>query len=346
MRSDVSGKLTTALSALIVLMLSHTGHAHHGFANHFDHSRELTLEGTVTEFNFRNPHVTIHFEVQNGDGEAESWVAETGGSSGFLRSGRISRDSLKAGDHIQIVGHPARVTEQEMRAVDVILPNGEKLHMANPYVTIPSIGADTVATAQESVTPNLSGLWMPNRGRSDPWPSEPPFTEAGQAVFETVNARDDPSLRCLFNVPNIMTGIGPYPLEIIQRDDKVMFLYEQMHQVRRIFLDGRRPLEEDSIVGHSTGRYEGDTLIVETTNVRPLKNAGPPLQVIQSAALRVTERYTRVDDFLQAEITIDDPIYYREPWTVLKVWTWSPDAVIYEYACDDPRFNPVFQRQE
>ena len=140
--------VVTALSALIVLMLSHTGHAHHGFANHFDRSRELTLEGTVTEFNFRNPHVTIHFEVQNGDGEAESWVAETGGSSGFLRSGRISRDSLKAGDHIQIVGHPARVTEQEMRAVDVILPNGEKLHMANPYVTIPFL-QNTAETEQD-----------------------------------------------------------------------------------------------------------------------------------------------------------------------------------------------------
>jgi len=206
-------------------------------------------------------------------------------------------------------------------------------------------GTDGLVAAQEVAIPDLAGLWMPNRGRSEPWPSEPPFTAAGQAVYETVDARDDPSLRCLFNVPNIMTGIGPYPLEILQRDDKVMFLYEQMHQVRRIFLDGREPAEDETIVGHSSGHYEGETLVVETTHIRPLKNAGPPLQVLQSNELRVVERYTRVDDFLEAEITIDDPIYYREPWTVRKVWTWSPDAVVYEYVCDDPRFNPAIRQQ-
>ena len=206
-------------------------------------------------------------------------------------------------------------------------------------------GADGWVTAQEAVIPDLAGLWMPNRGRSDPWPSEPPFTAAGQAVYETVDARDDPSLRCLFNVPNIMTGIGPYPLEILQRNDKVMFLYEQMHQVRRIFLDGREPAEETSIVGHSVGHYEGNTLVVVTTNITPLKNGGPPLQVLQSDQLRVIERYTRVEQFLEAEITIDDPSYYREPWTVRKVWTWSPDAVVFEYACDDPRFNPVLRQR-
>lgn len=206
-------------------------------------------------------------------------------------------------------------------------------------------GSGGVVVAQEAAIPELSGVWMPNRGRSEPWPSNPPFTAAGQTVLETVDARDDPSLRCLFNVPNIMTGVGPYPLEIIQRDDKVVFLYEQMHQVRRIFLSDREPAEDESIVGHSAGHYEGNSLVVETTNIRPLKNAGPPLQVIQSDALRVIERYTRVDGFLEAEITIDDPKIYREPWTVRKIWTWSPDAVVYEYVCDDPRFNPVMQRQ-
>ena len=137
MRSSVSGKLLATLSALIAVMLSYPSHAHHGFANHFDHDTELSLEGIVTQFNFRNPHITIHFEVQNEDGETESWVGETGGSSGFLRNGRMSRDSIKAGDRIRITGHPARVTEYAMRANQIILPNGDVLNMNNPYVTIP-----------------------------------------------------------------------------------------------------------------------------------------------------------------------------------------------------------------
>jgi len=133
----VSGRLLVTLSAVPLLTLSAPGHAHHGFANHFDHEQEIVLEGIVTQFNFRNPHITVHFEVQNEDGETESWVAETGGSSGFLRNGRMTRDSIKPGDPIQITGHPARVTEYEMRVNQIILPNGDVLNMNNPYVTIP-----------------------------------------------------------------------------------------------------------------------------------------------------------------------------------------------------------------
>ena len=206
--------------------------------------------------------------------------------------------------------------------------------------------ADGRTIAQENSVPSLSGLWMPDRDRSESWPSEPPFTEAGRSAFDAADPRDDPSLRCIFNVPNILSGIGPYLLEIIQLDDKVVFLYEQMHQVRRVFLDGREPVEETTIVGQSTGRYERDVLVVETTNIRPLRNAGPPLQVLQSDALRVIERYTRVGDFLEAEITIDDPTYYLKPWTVHKVWRWAPNALIYEYVCEDPRYNSVIQEQD
>jgi len=137
MRSGVFGKLLAAISALVMLLLFEPGHAHHGFTNHFDPDQELTIEGIVTEFNFINPHVTIQLQVQNEDGITELWTVETGGSSGFLRNGRLSRDSLRAGDRIQIVGHPARVGEHEMRANHVVLPNGDELRMNNPYIEIP-----------------------------------------------------------------------------------------------------------------------------------------------------------------------------------------------------------------
>lgn len=136
MRSD-SSRLHATLAAVFVLMLSGPSHAHHGFTNHFNPDEERAIEGTVTQFEFINPHVKIHVQVQNDDGTTESWVAETGGSSGFLRNGRMSRDSLKAGDHIQIVGHPARANEYELRANHITMPNGDELNMNNPYVSIP-----------------------------------------------------------------------------------------------------------------------------------------------------------------------------------------------------------------
>jgi len=218
---------------------------------------------------------------------------------------------------------------------------------ASQFVALVLSYSPAVCTISQPVSPpDLSGIWMPDPERSELWPAEPPFTAAGRRAFEATDPRDDPSLRCIFNVPSILSGIGPYVLEIIQLHDRVVFLYEQMHQVRRVFLDGRDPVEAATVVGHSTGYYEDDTLVVETTNIRPLKNAGPPLQVLQSGAMRVVEKYSRVGEYLEAEITIDDSTYYSRPWTVRKVWQWMPDAAIYEYVCEDPRYNSPAPEQD
>ena len=126
-----------ACGTLIGLLACAPAVSHHGFTNHFDPDQEREIEGVVTRFEFVNPHVSIHLEVLNEDDTKESWVAETGGSSGFLRNGRLTRQSIKPGDHLLIVGHPARAKEFEMRANRIVLPNGTELRMNNPFVPIP-----------------------------------------------------------------------------------------------------------------------------------------------------------------------------------------------------------------
>ena len=82
---------------------------------------------------------------------------------------------------------------------------------------------------------------------------------------------------------------------------------------------------------------------METTLIREQPNPGPPLQVLQSDELRMIERYRAIDDgrTLEATITIDDPKYYTEPWTIRKVWSRFDDEVFYEYVCSDPRYHPT-----
>lgn len=197
-----------------------------------------------------------------------------------------------------------------------------------------------VAGAQD-----LQGIWLPSTdGESNErWLADPPLSEEGLAALAAVDPQADFGLRCLFGMPRIIGVRGPYPMEIIQRDDRVVILYEQAHQVRRIFLDGREPAEGHTLLGHSSGNYEEDTLVVETTLIREQPNPGPPLQVLQSDELRVIERYRTIDDgqTLEGMITIDDPKYYTEPWTVHKVWSRSDDEVFYEYVCSDPRYHPT-----
>lgn len=124
-------RLLTSLGLTLVLLAP--SHAHHGFANHFDPAREETIEGTVTRFDFVNPHAKIYLRVAGANGETEDWIVETSGASEFLRNGPMSADTIQVGDRVRILGHPARARSYEMRANRLRLPNGDELQLSNPY---------------------------------------------------------------------------------------------------------------------------------------------------------------------------------------------------------------------
>jgi hypothetical protein len=125
-------------------------------------------------------------------------------------------------------------------------------------------------------------------------------------------------------------GFDPL-IEIVQTSNVVYMLFEADHQVRRIFLDGRRHLEgwEPTLMGTSHGRWDGNTLLVETENILSLNNEGW-LDMIghpHTEALRVTERIRRPSqDTLQIDFTFTDPGAYIRPWTGKKVFRLTTDA--------------------
>jgi len=189
----------------------------------------------------------------------------------------------------------------------------------------------SIATA----APNLNGVWDPADWATEGWPEVPPFNEAGRAAQEAWAGapENDPSHRCLIPLGRIISG--PFPHEFIQQDDRVTIIYEYEHQVRRVFLDGR-PHPDDAFptpIGHSIGWWEGDTLVVDTVGVEDgglFRPQGFPY----TADLHLVERYTLEPggEGLIAEITIDDPNHYREPWTVKKRYR-RYDGEIEYYEC-------------
>ena len=104
--------------------------------------------------------------------------------------------------------------------------------------------------------------------------------------------------------------------EVRQFQDMVLILYDQDHGVRRVYMDGRgHPANlQPSWMGHSVGRYDGDTLVIDTVGIKSkvwLDNQGHP----HTEALHVTERIRRVQPSrLEIEVTIDDPQTYKKPW--------------------------------
>lgn len=185
---------------------------------------------------------------------------------------------------------------------------------------------------------NLAGVWNKSIHQNMAQPVEPlPFTEEGLEAFNAVANEIDNTARCIFpGVPRVNNS--PYPLQIMPLEDRVVILYEYMHNFRVIYTDGRghRDAWAPSLMGDSIGRWEGNTLVIDTVNLTNrtwLDDHGNR----HSKDLHVIERWSRIsENELWYEATIDDPTFYTEPWTTGYVMNIAPDEwEIMEYPCTD-----------
>ena len=139
------------------------------------------------------------------------------------------------------------------------------------------------------------------------------------------------SERCItFGAPRLGAGYNSY-YQIVQSPDSVAIVMETIHDARVVPLDGRPhlPSTVQTWLGDSRGRWEGDTLVVDTTNYK----AGAFMNA--SEKLHVIERFTRTGpDTLKYEVTVEDPATWAKPWSAMIPLSHSRDA-IYEYACHE-----------
>lgn len=139
-----------------------------------------------------------------------------------------------------------------------------------------------------------------------------------------------------------------FPMEILETPGQVTLIQEAFTQVRRIYLDAPAIAPEDAeprFAGHSTGRWEGDTLVVQTVGIKEsVRFRNTP----HSSSMRITERIRLVnDEILENRIVVEDAAYLVKPWT----WTWMykrwPEYRIQEYICEDNRYfeDPALRYQ-
>jgi len=160
------------------------------------------------------------------------------------------------------------------------------------------------------------------------------------------NSMDNPDAHCL-PLGNLQLHTHPQPRKIIQTADVVVILYEGNGGVRQLFTDGR-PLPANDAqpwwFGYSSGRWMGDTLVVETTGFRDggwLDVNGSPL----TDRGRTIERYRRTSyGFMDVEVTVDDPKAYTRPWTVTIKQRLMGDDELIEFVClENERSSGHFQ---
>ena len=201
------------------------------------------------------------------------------------------------------------------------------------------LGFAFTAAAQEP--PDFTGVWLATSPRSGLGEPMPALTARAQADLDSFDPLSDPVIRC---VPPGFPRSGPiiYPMQIVQTDALILFLYETFGMIRRIYMDGRTMPEywPPSLMGFSVGRFEGDELVIETKNYAPGILVGRGIS--QYGDLSVVERYRLVDDGagLEGDVNITAPQTFETTWRRQYTWALDPDGMIFESICDpeDSRF--------
>jgi len=165
--------------------------------------------------------------------------------------------------------------------------------------------------------------------------SEFPWTPAGKAANDA-DPKFDYGVHCL-PWGYVRSWGTPYPLELIQKDQRLAILFEQNKWFHVVPTDGRKlDVEVPTWMGTSVGHWEGDTLVIETEGFNGktwIDTAEHPL----SDAMRVVERLDRVDyDHIRHQVTITDPKYLTKPMTNTSILVLTkPGTELYEYSCEE-----------
>jgi hypothetical protein len=304
--------------------------AHHSAAA-FDTQQEVKTTGTVTAYRFANPHVYLTLQAKRADGSTVALEVEAGAAS-VLNGLGFTRSSIAVGDVVTIVGNPARSRPDTLML-------GKDLYKRDGTYYPLNINSRTIYAARNEVATSIAGTWFsPSTefyaflGGAPRWP----FTEKGKAALAAFDPKATTQKDCIpVGAPTLM--FYPVANTITVRPDRVVMKVDWMDAERTIFLDGRKhpPASETSLHGHSVGRWEGDTLVAETTNFRE-HAMGLSTTLPSSAQKRLVERFRLSQDRkgLNYSGTMEDPVYLARPVEWSGQWQYRPNMPHSNEKCD------------
>jgi hypothetical protein len=319
-----------ALACTVSLSLPLQALAHHSAAA-FDTQQEVKTTGTVTAYRFANPHVYLTLQAKKADGSTVALEVEAGAAS-VLNGLGFTRSSIAVGDVVTIVGNPARSRPDTLML-------GKDLYKRDGTYYPLNINSRTIYAAKNEVATSIAGTWFsPSTefyaflGGAPKWP----FTDKGKAALAAFDPKATTQKDCIpVGAPTLM--FYPVANTITVRPDRVVMKVDWMDAERTIFLDGRKhpPASETSLHGHSVGRWEGDTLVAETTNFRE-HPMGLSTTLPSSAQKRLVERFRLSQDRkgLNYSGTMEDPVYLARPVEWSGQWQYRPNMPHSNEKCD------------
>jgi hypothetical protein len=301
--------------------------AHHSISM-FDTTQEILIEGKVARFDWVNPHMYLVVETTGPDGKPTLIEGEGLGITQALVDG-LDRDALKPGTPVVVRANPNRGGwGKQVRIQDVTTQDGE----IHPFYS--ANRRTRVLTPAESI----EGHWAPARaalgaafGAMAAWPVTPEarVVQAKLAVDGLCLTEPTPVLSILDELRTIELG-----------DKEVVLRFDNTgdHVDRIVHMGAQHPANvRPTVHGHSVGRWEGQTLVIDTIGFEP-NLSGIALNIPSSAGKHTVERLTLTEDRLRVryEVTIEDPMYLSAPGTLTQQWDHRPDLEFSQNtgACD------------
>jgi hypothetical protein len=310
-------RLPTAIYALAaILPVAAPAFAHHSQAM-FDTSQELVIKGTVARFDWKNPHMYLIVDTTGPDGKPAQVEGEGLGITQAVVDG-LRKEDLQPGTPVVMRANPNRGGwGKQVRILDVTTEDGE----IHPFYEA------NKRTLTLTPAKSLEGHWAPNRaalgagfGAMARWPITPEgrATQAKLVADGLCYVEPVPFIAVLDELRTIEIG----------KDEIVMnFDNTGDHVDRIIHMTAKHPADaKPSRQGHSIGRWDGETLVVDTIAFEP-NPSGLGINVPSSAGKHLVERLALTADKtrLRYEVTVEDPVYLTGPATLTQQWDHRPD---------------------
>lgn len=318
------------LTVTIAAALFQPAYAHHSAAA-FNTDLEVTVTGVVTQYSFRNPHVYMTMEVTKEDGSKVATEVEAGAASVIGPLG-FTRDSVKVGDVVTVHGNPGR------REPDTLLLGRELFKEDGTYYPL-NISSRATNQQSDAVATSIEGTWFAPRtaffgflGSQNGWQ----ITEAGRAAITAAGGVATPQKDCIpIGEPAVM--FYPVATLIDVQDDRVEMFIDWLDSKRTIWLDGREhpPAGETFQHGHSVGHFEGNTLVVDSTNFAP-NPIGFSMSLPSGTGKHLSERFELSADGKQLVYsgTMEDPEFLSAPYSFSGALEYRPEMTLSNEPCD------------
>jgi hypothetical protein len=334
-------RLASAIIAGMLAAIPFSATAHHSMSE-FNRDVVTEVEGVVSRVSWKNPHILLEVTSTDKNGVKSVWHLEGGAVSAQRRRG-LTGDRLAIGDMVRVAGWPSTRRDRYLQVNHVLLPDGVELLVGGvrePRWSGRIAGGAVVAGTKKpaaALGDSIFRVWSQGTpawffaGRSNYQLNR----SATAAAAKWDDITDNPLTRCV--APGMPALMGnPYPMEFVQVGRDIELRFEEFDALRKIHMGAgvARPTDVPlSPLGYSVGRWEGKTLVVDTSRINwpYFDRSGAP----QTQNVAINERFTVVQDGnrLDYVMTVNEPASLVKPFVWNAYFVWNPGEAINPYEC-------------